>query len=420
MNNKTEKGPVLFTEEMKKTHTILVPMMLPIHFRLMQSIFRLEGYKLEVLDFEGPSIIETGLKYMNNDICFPAQLTVGQLMHALLSEKYDSNTTALLLMQTGGGCRASNYVSLLRKALKQADLEHIPVVSLNLVGLEKHPGFQLTLPMIKALALAILYGDLMMSLSNQTRPYEVHEGDTEKAIRELVAILDKEWKNPKLLKNSVIRKNCTTIFETFAKIPVKKVPKIKVGIVGEIYVKFSPLGNNNLEDFLLKEGAEIVVPGLMDFVLYTTDAGIEDYKLYGQNLKHKLLSQWLFNKLEGAQNLILKEFKHYPQFTAPASFKTTKENAKEFIHIGTKMGEGWLLTGEIIELLHSGVDNVVCTQPFGCLPNHVVGKGMFRKVKEAFPEANLVSIDYDASASQVNQENRIKLMLQSAATKDTI
>lgn len=409
----SEEARVIFTKEMKETHTILIPMMLPIHFRLMKKILSLEGYKVDVLESTSPNIIDVGLKYVHNDTCYPAQLTIGQLLDAALNQGYDTDKIALLLMQTGGGCRASNYVSLLRKALKKAHLEHIPVLSFNLVGIEENPGFKITKETIKKLIAAILYGDLLMNLKNQTLPYEAQKGAVEACLEKNIAEIEEQFsRNIGFTKRQIIR-NSKAILQSFSMLNLERVDKTKVGIVGEIYVKFAPLGNNNLEEFLLSEDCEVVVPGLMDFVLYTIDAGVEDYFLYGTGPVKAIVSKILFNRIVTLQNAIINCYKSFNQFRIPTSFLATKNASKKVVHTGIKMGEGWLLTGEMIELIESGVNNIVCTQPFGCLPNHIVGRGMMRKLKTFYPDANIVPIDYDASATRVNQENRIKLMLAS-------
>ena len=404
----------VFTLEMKETHTILIPMMLPIHFRLLKKLFALEGYKVEFLDSMSPNIINVGLKYVNNDTCYPAQLTIGQLLDATLNLGYDPHKIALLLPQTGGGCRASNYISLLRKALKKANLEFIPVLSFNLLGMEENPGFNLNKDFIKKAAFAVLYGDMIMNLKNQVRPYEVTNGATAQAVDAVCKYLESEFEADRGFTRKQLKNNCNVILKEFAGVQQQSnVKKTRVGIVGEIYVKFAPLGNNNLEAMLENENCEVVVPGLMDFVLYTIDAGVEDYHLYGMGKFKAIVSEWLFQSIVSLQNVVIKSYQGYSQFRPQTPFKNTKALSKKIIHEGTKMGEGWLLTGEMVELIESGVDNIVCTQPFGCLPNHIVGRGMLRKIKSAYPNANIVPIDYDASASRVNQENRIKLMLAS-------
>ena len=406
-----EENRVVFTKEMKENYTILVPMMLPIHFQLMQTLFAIEGYKMEIIDTRDRRVVDKGLKYTHNDICYPAQLTIGQLMDALESGKYDKHKVALMLMQTGGGCRASNYVRLLRKALKKADLAYIPVVSLNYTGMEKDPGFEMTLKFTFKLIKAIIYGDLMMCLRNQLEPYEVEKGSVNNLVDKWCQELSAQFKADKGLSKKEILANMDKICHDFARIKTAGEEKIKVGIVGEIYVKFAPLGNNNLEAFLRSEDAEVVVPGLLDFLLYTIDTHKEDRKLYGHSKAKAMIFSYLVNKFSALQNEMIAAIKKYPALRAPSNFAHTKALAKDYINYGVKMGEGWLLTAEMLELLDSGVNNIVCTQPFGCLPNHICGRGMIRKIKEGYPEANIVAIDYDSSATKVNQENRLKLML---------
>ncbi|MBE6540945.1 MAG: 2-hydroxyglutaryl-CoA dehydratase [Ruminococcaceae bacterium] len=404
---------VEFTSDMKDTHTILIPNMLPIHFKLVKRILENYGYKAELLETEGAHIAETGLKYVHNDTCYPAILVIGQMMDALLSGKYDLNKTALMLFQTGGGCRASNYVSLMRKALVNAGMEQIPVIPLSFAGIEKHSGFDFSVGMIVRMACGILYGDFMMSLANQVRTYEINKGD--------VAALCDKW-TEKLVGEMAdsgisfgrMKKNYAAIIRDFAAIPRENKKAVKVGVVGEIYVKFSPLGNNNLEKFLVSEGAEVVLPGLVDFFNYCFYNGIMDYKLYGHNFKGYLFNKAAFEFLCALQADQIKAIKKEGTFRPMTPFKHTLELTKGYIGHGTKMGEGWLLSAEMLELADSGVMNIVCTQPFGCLPNHICGKGMMKPIKESIPEANIVAIDYDAGASAVNQENRLKLMLSSA------
>ena len=406
-----EENRVVFTKEMKENYTILVPMMLPIHFQLMQTLFAIEGYKMEIIDTRDRRVVDKGLKYTHNDICYPAQLTIGQLMDALESGKYDNHKVALMLMQTGGGCRASNYVRLLRKALKKAGLEYIPVVSLNYTGVEKDPGFEISLSFTFKLIKAIIYGDLIMCLRNQLEPYEVEKGSVNNLVDKWCQELSRQFIAGKGLAKKEILANMDKICHDFARIKTAGEEKIKVGIVGEIYVKFAPLGNNNLEAFLRSEDAEVVVPGLLDFLLYTIDTHKEDRKLYGHSKAKAMIFSYLVNKFSALQNEMIAAIKKYPALRAPSNFAHTKALAKDYINYGVKMGEGWLLTAEMLELLDSGVNNIVCTQPFGCLPNHICGRGMIRKIKEGYPEANIVAIDYDSSATKVNQENRLKLML---------
>jgi predicted nucleotide-binding protein (sugar kinase/HSP70/actin superfamily) len=407
-------GRLLFTKQMKREYTILIPMMLPIHFTFMKNILKKYGYKAELLKTTHPQIIDEGLQNVHNDTCYPALLVVGQLLDAIKSGKYDTKKTALIITQTGGGCRASNYIYLLRKALRNNNLDHVPVISFNLNGMEKNPGFKITLGMLVQLVYAILYGDILMLLSNQTRPYEVNKGDSDKLTKEWVARLSKELNGRSILHNKHVRKRMEKITADFAAIPVLHSPKIKVGVVGEIYMKYSPLGNNNLEEFLLQEGAEVEVPGLMDFIIYTCDNSATDAELYGINKAASFFSSLLKKYLVKMQQMLIDAVKTQTCFKAPASYDHIKTLVDGYIGVGTKMGEGWLLTAEMLELISSGVENIVCTQPFGCLPNHISGKGMIRKIKENHKNANIVAIDYDPGATRINQENRIKLMLSTA------
>ena len=410
-----ETGRLIFTEEMKEEYTLLVPMMLPIHFSMLKSILTREGYKVEILETQNSNIIQMGLKYCHNDICYPALLSIGQLLDALQSGKYDTHKVAVVMTQTGGGCRASNYISLLRKAVLRAGYDYVPCVSLNFAGLESNPGFKITPKMIYEMANAVIYGDLLMALHNQTLPYEKEAGASKRLVDYWVDVLNEDIANGKSMGPKEVKKKFAEIVKTFAEVPVNEKNKVMVGIVGEIYVKFAPLGNNNLEAFLLKENAEPVVPGLLDFLLYTIDAGIEDNERYGLGSKKKyVISKGLLKLIAGIQQDMIDAMKKPGCFHAPTDFARTKELAGTVINHGVKMGEGWLLTGEMMALIEEGVNNIVCTQPFGCLPNHVCGRGMMRRIKSYHPDANIVAIDYDASATSVNQENRLKLMLSTA------
>lgn len=402
-----------FTKEMKKDYTILVPNMLPMHFKLIMQVLKNYGYNMELLESQGKDIIDLGLKYVHNDTCYPAILVIGQFLDALGSGKYDPKKTALILFQTGGGCRASNYIFLLRKALKKAGYGYIPVISFSLSGVEKHPGFNITLPIFHRILYAIIYADLLMSLVNQVRPYEITKGDAESLAGRYTKILADGMKKDGLSFKRA-KKNCLRVLDAFSKIPVKYEKKVQVGVVGEIFVKYSPLGNNNLVDFLVSEGAEVNMPGLLDFILYCVHNMVLDYELYKRGkLTYpflKIIDNFLINKHEEIAKLI----KDDARFKAPTPFKTTIQLGKDYINHGCKMGEGWLLTSEMLELGAMGIKNIVCAQPFGCLPNHICGKGMMKPIKDQNPDMNIVSIDYDASASRVNQENRIKLMLETA------
>ena len=404
-------GRLLFTREMKKEYTLLFPMMAPIHFTILKNVFTHFGYRAELLTTQGPEIAQTGLKYVHNDTCYPAILVIGQLIDALNSGKYDLNRTALMITQTGGGCRASNYIHLLRKALKKAGYEKIPVVSVNLSGMERNSGFSITLPMIRRAVAAIVYGDLLMLLSNQTRPYEIVQGESDGLVRKWTDRLTKMLNAGKGCSAKQLEENLNAISDDFAAIAVNRVPKVKVGVVGEIYVKYASLGNNNLESFLASQDCEVNVPGILAFAQFKIDNRLEDIKLYGGSKAKFMVVSMLMKYCTKLEGLLIAAVRRHPEFTPPGSYAHTKAAIKGVIGYGDKMGEGWLLTAEMLELTELGYENIVCTQPFGCLPNHICGKGMIRKIKEINERANIVAIDYDAGATRVNQENRIKLML---------
>jgi predicted nucleotide-binding protein (sugar kinase/HSP70/actin superfamily) len=401
---------LLFTKQMKKEYTILFPMMAPIHFKLLRNVFTHYGYNAVLLDTDGPEIAQTGLKYVHNDTCYPALLVIGQMINALQSGKYDINNTALMISQTGGGCRASNYIHLLRKALKSAGYENIPVISLNLSGLEKNSGFKLSLSLVRRFIAGIVYGDLLMLLKNQVRPYEVEKGSADEVVEKWTQILTEQLNSRNGYTSKDLEKNLDLICKDFADVETEKVPKVKVGIVGEIYVKYARLGNNDLESFLESQDCEICVPGILGFGLFKIDNRLEDFKLYGgSKFKFRFVSI-LMNYATNMEKMLIAAARRYG-FTPPASYAHTKSLVIGVIGYGSKMGEGWLLTAEMLELAESRYENIVCTQPFGCLPNHINGKGAIRKIKSINPKANIVSIDYDPGAPRVNQENRIKLML---------
>lgn len=404
-------GRILFTKEMKQEYTILCPQMAEIHFSLIINVFRNCGYNMVLLKNDGPNVVHEGLKYVHNDTCYPALLVIGQFMDALKSGKYDLDRTALIITQTGGGCRASNYIHLLRKALRRAGMENIPVISLNLSGLESNPGFSLTLPMLRRLVAGLVYGDLLMLLDNQVKPYELKKGESAALVQKWIAELTSQFSRNEGYSLKQQKGNLEKIAAEFAAIPVHRVPKIRVGIVGEIFVKYSSLGNNQLEQFLAEQDCEVNVPGLLNFMLFKVDNRMEDIKLYGGSSVKFRVVKAMMDYLMKMQELLIAAVKTQPCFEAPLNYPHTKALVKDVIGYGNKMGEGWLLTAEMLELVECGFENIVCTQPFGCLPNHICGKGMIRRIKEIDDRANIVPIDYDPSATRVNQENRIKLML---------
>lgn len=406
---------VSFTEEMRKDYTILVPNMLPVQLELVCKIMANYGYKMELLHTEGPNIVEQGLRNVHNDTCYPALLVIGQLMDAIQSGKYDIHKIALIMPQTGGGCRASNYIHLLRKALDKNGYSFIPVISLNFSGLEDNPGFKLSGKMLIQVAYGMMIGDLIMMIANQCRPYEMVEGSTDKAVDICMRTVVDRFVADRLIRYGEVKRLFQFVLDAFGKLKLNRdVVKKKVGIVGEIYVKFSPLGNNNLEKFLLSEGVEPVLPGLLDFCLYCIYNSVIDKELYGRNPKRAIAYQLVYRFVLKKQNDMIRIIKTHGQFRPPMGFDRVRKMSKDIIGQGVKMGEGWLLPAEMIELITEGVQNIVCTQPFGCLPNHIVGKGMMRTIREHYPEANIVAVDYDPGASKINQENRIKLMLSSA------
>ena len=399
-----------FTPDMKKTHKILIPNMAPVQFRLMAAIMEQAGYQCELLENCGSQVAELGLKYVHNDTCYPALLVIGQFLDALNSGKYDLDHTALIITQTGGGCRASNYIHLLRKALVKAGYGRIPVVSLNFSGLEKDSGFPLTLTMIRRLLSVIHYGDLLVTLRAQTEPYEVNKGETEAMQEKWIGRLRELFLQDKGWHGREVKANMPKIAADFASVPVKRVPKIKVGVVGEIYVKYSPLGNNDLEKFLASQDCEVNIPGLMGFVQYCVYNFSETARLYGGNVLTLNASSLLLNIIGKTEKVMIDSLKANG-YHAPMPFMELVKQADGVISTGTKMGEGWLLTAEMVELVRTGYENIVCAQPFGCLPNHICGKGVINRIRELYPTANITPIDYDPGATRVNQENRIKLML---------
>ncbi len=409
-----ETGRLLFTKQMREEYTILVPQMLPMHFALLVRVIQTYGYKVEMLNTSGKSILDYGQKYVHNDACFPAVLVIGQLIDAVKSGKYDPHKVALIITQTGGGCRASNYIHMLRKALTRAGLEYVPVISLNLSGLEKNPGFKLSLGFIRKAVYAVFYGDLLMNVANQVRPYEIEPGDTQRAIDECMDMLLEQMNQGKGLSFKSMEANFDRIIQRFQDIPVTGEEKVRVGVVGEIYVKYSPLGNNNLEQFLLDEGAEPVVPGLAAVVIFKIFTREVDVASDGGKWINAKVCHLFAAYIKRYQRAMIDALKRSGRFRAPGDFDELHGYIKGYLGDGNKMGEGWLLTAEMLELIHTGVPNIVCTQPFGCLPNHIVGKGMIRRLKDDYPWSNVVAIDYDPGATKINQENRIKLMLANA------
>ena len=412
--NPTSLNRVIFTEEMRKDYTILCPQMSPIHFELLQPAFRACGYNFEILDNDNRHSIDVGLKYVNNDACYPSLCVVGQIMDALLSGKYDLHKVAVVITQTGGGCRATNYIGFIRRALEKAGLEYIPVVSINMSGLESNPGFQLNAELLIRAAYGAIFGDIFMRCVYRMRPYEKETGSVNALHRKWVKICQDFLSSKKLPGYFKFRRLCRQIIEEFDAVPVTDEKKPRVGIVGEILVKFAPMANNHLVELLEAEGAEAVVPDLLDFMLYCFYNQIYKAEHLGtkkSSASTARLAIWAIGQVRGAAASAFKKSRH---FAPPASIYDLVSYAEPIVSIGNQTGEGWFLTGEMVELIHQGVNNIVCTQPFGCLPNHVVGKGVIKELRRRYPESNVVAIDYDPGASEVNQLNRIKLMLSTA------
>ena len=403
----------VFTKEMKKKHTILIPQMSPMHFQFIETAARMSGYNAVVLPAVDKKAVDVGLRVVNNDACYPSIIVVGQLINALESGKYDLNNTSLMISQTGGGCRATNYIGFIKKALKDSGYGHIPVISFNVVGLEKQPGFSFTTSFVNRLVMSVVLGDTLMRATYRTRPYEKVKGSVnqlyDKWVEECRHVIEKG--NIKHYINTI-----NNIVHDFDTIELdEKLRKPKVGIVGEILVKFHPNANNDVFSLLEEEGAEVVVPDLLDFFSYSAFNGVIKYdELLSGSPKTKAFNNVAVKAIEMYKKPSVKAFKESKRFSTPANIEELAHKAKKFLSLANQSGEGWFLTGEMIELLDSGVSNILCLQPFACLPNHITGKGMIKKLKDAYPLSNIVPIDYDAGISEVNQINRIKLMLTSA------
>lgn len=402
---------VQFTKKMKKTHTILVPEMSPIHFQFLQEAFRLSGYNMVVLPSIDKSAIEVGLKYVNNDACYPAIIVIGQLIEALQSGKYDLNNTSVMISQTGGGCRATNYIGFLRKALRDAGYENIPVISLNANGIEKNPGFNLSLGLLNRALMALIYGDLFMNVLYRVRPYEKVKGAANELYEKWANICKASLRNASRKK---FKENISNIISEFEQFEITDEIKPKVGIVGEILVKFHPTANNNVVELVEAEGGEAVMPGLTDFILYCAYDADYKYKYLSGSKVAQVLGVTAVNCIEFYRKTYREALKNSIRFNDPKPIKEIARGASNIVDLGHQTGEGWFLTGEMVELIESGVKNIICMQPFGCLPNHITGKGMMKELKRIYPGTNIVAIDYDPGASEVNQLNRIKLMISTA------
>ncbi|MDR1753902.1 MAG: 2-hydroxyacyl-CoA dehydratase [Eubacterium sp.] len=406
----TYKKPPLFTEEMRGRHTILGPQMSPIHFDLIEAAFGLCGYNLAVLKDTSKKVVDTGLKYVNNDACYPAILVIGQLIQALESGKYDLNNTSVLITQTGGACRATNYVSMLKKALSDGGFKDIPLISLNFVGMEKNPGFKITWDLAVRGFMAVIYGDLLSRCLYKVRPYEIEKGAANRLYQKWNGIFKESLKSLNLLKFS---RNCRKAIREFDAIPVYDIKKPRVGIVGEILVKYHPVANNNVIDLVEAEGAEAVVPDLMGFIYYICDHVNTRKEFLTVTGKRYFLSNLAIKFIEWLSKAYIEECRN-TKFGAPMKIADMRRLVDGIVSTGNIAGEGWFLSAEMIELMRDGVNNIICMQPFACLPNHVTGKGVIGELKRVNPFSNIIAVDYDPGASEVNQVNRIKLMLTQA------
>ncbi len=399
---------VIFTKEMKENHTILVPQMSPIHFQFLESAFKASGYNLDILPDVDKEAVDEGLKYVNNDACYPSILVIGQIIEALKSGKYDENNVSVMISQTGGGCRATNYIGFLRKALKDVGLEHIPVISVNAVGMEKNPGFNIRPSLLNKSMMALVYGDLLMRVVYKIRPYEKIPGSTNILYEKWVEICKEAISKGKFKE---FRYNVRKIVKDFDTLEIKDIQKPRVGLVGEILVKYHPTANNNIVDTIEAEGAEAVMPDLIDFFLYSAYNSDFRYSHLAGSKKAQIIGSVVIKVIEYYRKEMKTALNNSNRFTAPKSIEELAESASEVLSIGNQTGEGWFLTAEMIDLIESDVPNILCMQPFACLPNHVTGKGMIKALKNKYTRSNIVAIDYDPGASEVNQLNRIKLML---------
>ena len=402
---------VPFTEEMRKRHTILAPQMSPIHFQFLETAFRESGYNLEVLPSVDREAVDEGLRHVNNDACYPSILTTGQIMEALKSGRYDIDNVSVIISQTGGGCRATNYIGFIRKALKDAGFAHVPVISLNALGFEKNPGFKITPGLLNKALIAIVYGDLFMRLLYRVRPYEKIKGSANQLYESWIGRCMESVRSG---KHSVFRQNIRKIVEEFDNLELEDVRKPRVGLVGEILVKFHPTANNNVVDLVEKEGAEAVMPDLIDFFLYCAYGAIYKHRYLSGSFTSALINRLAIWAIERYRKYMKRVLAASSRFEPPSDIYELARKASEVLSLGNSTGEGWFLTAEMIELIEQGAANIVCMQPFACLPNHVTGKGMIKALRRKHPNANIVAVDYDPGASEVNQVNRIKLMLAAA------
>ncbi|SJZ44279.1 2-hydroxyacyl-CoA dehydratase [Garciella nitratireducens] len=408
-DNKYKK--IKFTKEMREKHTILAPEMSPIHFQFLQEAMQQSGYNMVVLPSNDKKAVEVGLKYVNNDACYPAILVTGQLIEALQSGKYDINHTSVVITQTGGGCRATNYIGFIRKALRDAGFEHVPVISISANGIEHNPGFRYTLGMLNRIMMGVIYGDTLMNVLFRVRPYEKIKGSANALYEKWVKICLQSLKKA---DRKTFKENINNIVKEFDELEITNEVKPKVGLVGEILVKFHPTANNHVVDIVEKEGAEAVMPGLADFFLYCAYNTDFKYKYINGSKKEQIFGRLAIQAIEFYRGVYRRALQKSKRFMVPSLIENIAKGASKVVSLGNQTGEGWFLTGEMVELIENGAKNIICMQPFACLPNHVTGKGMIKELKRLYPGTNIVAVDYDPGVSEVNQLNRIKLMISTA------
>ncbi len=410
-NNGHYVKKIKFTKKMKKDYTLLIPEMAPLHFRLIEPILSRQGFHIDLMNAEGPEVLQKGLQTVHNDTCYPAMLITGQMLTAMESGKYDPHKVAMVITQSGGGCRDSNYINIMRKAFDKAGYSYVPFVSANTWNLEFNPGINLSIRTLLLALAGLMYGDYIMILANQVRPYEVNKGETDKTVDKWIEIISEKFKKGKGFMPGNIDKTMKLIGADFAAIPIKKTPKVKVAIVGELFLKYSVPGNNHLEEFLVEQDCEFYMPSMLSFGVYKTNGALEDLRAYGGKPLKRLIMEIVMAVYFKVEDMLIRNIEAFPQFTSPERVRDLMKRSEGIIDKANSMGEGWYLAAEILEFAEKGYENIVVAQPFGCLPCHVAAKGMLNEVRRVDPRVNVVDIEYDPGATKVNQENRIKLML---------
>ena len=406
------KKRVEYSLKMKREkYTILIPEMAPLHFRLIKPILARDGYNTDLMGYEGPDVLKKGLQYVHNDICYPCLLITGQMLTAMESGKYDTDKVAMMITQSGGGCRDSNYINLMRKAFEKAGYPQVPFLSANTWFMEYNSGVLMRISTLFMAVAGMVYGDFLMILGNQVRPYEVNKGETDALIDKWIEFLIKEFEHGRGYTKKAMRKNLHAMGEEFIKIEKTDEKKVKVAIVGELFLKYSIPGNNHLEEFLAEQNCEVYMPSMLGFGVYKTNGALEELKKFGGKPWKRVIMEIVMKWYFGIEDLLISAIEEFPQFTAPERVTDLVHRAEGIIDRANSMGEGWYVAAEVLEFAEHGYENVVCVQPFGCLPCHVAVKGVLNKVRQVNPKVNAVDIEYDPGATRVNQENRIKLML---------